>query len=106
MKNFWRIAQSLGLLCLIGACGLWVLNALAVIAASFGFVRPFNYFQYLGVPYWSVAASALGILAFLSLALRQAFTYKPAPEEEKVAEPVDGRRVVERWRIRLHIRRV
>ena|SRR5882672_7166426 len=106
MKNFWRIAQSLGLLCFIGACGMFVLNALVVIAASFGFVRPFSYFQYLRVPYWSVALPALGILMLLPLALREAFTYKSAPEEEKAAEPVDWRRVVGRWRSRLHLRPV
>jgi len=85
---------------------MFVLNALVVIAASFGFVRPFSYFQYLRVPYWSVALPALGILMLLPLALREAFTYKSAPEEEKAAEPVDWRRVVGRWRSRLHLRPV
>jgi hypothetical protein len=106
MKNLWRVAQSLGLLYFIGACGMLALNALAIVAASFGLVRPFSYFQYLRVFYWSVALPALGILMLLPLALREAFTYKSAPEEEKVAEPVDWRRVVERWRGRLHLRPV
>src|SRR5207245_9573704 len=100
MKNLWKIAQPLGLLCLLGAILVAALNVLAVIAASFGFARPFSYFQYLRVPYWSVALPALGILMLLPLALREAFTYKSAPEEEKVVEPGDWRRVVERWRSR------
>jgi hypothetical protein len=106
MKNLWKIAQPLGLLCFLGAFLVSALNALAVIAAAFGFVRPFNYFQYLRVPLWSVALPAAGILAFLPLALRRAFTYGPEPEEEKVVEPVDWRRVVERWRSRLHLKPV
>jgi len=106
MKRFWRIAQSLGILCFIGACGMLVLNVLAVIAASFGFAQPFSYFQYLRLFLWSVGLPALGILALLPLALRQAFTYKYAPEEKKAAEPVDWRRDVERWRNRLHLRPV
>jgi formate hydrogenlyase subunit 3/multisubunit Na+/H+ antiporter MnhD subunit len=105
MKNFWKIAQRLGILCFVAACGMWGLNAFAVIAASFGFTRPFIYFQYWGVSYWSVALPALGILAFLSLALREAFTYEFAPEEKKAAEPPEDRRViVEKRRIRLYIR--
>jgi hypothetical protein len=104
MKKLWEIAQPLGLLCFLGAIFVVALNALAVIAASFGFVQPFNYFQYLRVPLWSVALPAAGILAFLPLALRQAFTYGPEPEEEKVVEPVDWRRAVEKWRHRFHLR--
>lgn len=104
MKNLWKIAQPLGLLCFLGAGIVAALNALAVIAASFGFERPFDYLQYLRVPLWSVALPAAGILALLPLALRRAFKFGPEPEEEKVEEPVDWRRVVERWRSRLHLR--
>ncbi len=104
MKNFWKIAQSLGLLCFFGGCLVAALNLLAVIAASFGFMGLFNYFQYLGVPLWSVAAPAIGILALLPLALRQAFTYGPAAEEERTVAPVDWRRSIEKWRRRLHLK--
>jgi len=104
MKKLWKIAQPLGLLCLLGAILVAALNAIAVIAASFGIMRPFNYFQYLRVPNWSVALPAAGILALLPLALRQAFTYGPEPEKEKVVEPVDWRRAVEKWRHRFHLR--
>lgn len=104
MKNLWKIAQPLGLLCILGACIVAALNTLAVIAASFGFMQPFNYFQYLRVPLWSVALPAAGILALLPLALRRAFTYGAEAEEEKVVEPVDWRRVVERWRSRFQLR--
>ena len=106
MKNLWKIAKPLGLLCFLGALIVAALNTLAVIAASFGFVRLFNYFQYLRVPLWSVALPAAGILMFLPLAFRQAFTYGPEPEEEKVVEPRDWRRAVERWRHRLHLKPV
>ena len=88
----------------ISALLVVALNALAIIAASFGFVQLFNYFQYLKVPLWSVALPAAGILAFLPLALRRAFKYRPEPEEEKVVEPTDWRRAVNRWRSRLHLR--
>lgn len=104
MKNLWKIAQPLGLLCFLGAVVMAALNTLAVIAASFGFVQAFNYFQYLRVPLWSVALPAAGILVLLPLALRQAFTRESAVEEEKVVEPVDWRRAVERWRSRFHLR--
>jgi len=104
MKNLWKIAKPLGLLCLVGAFIVFALNAMAVIAASFGIMRPFYYFQYLRVPYWSVALPAAGILAFLPLALRQAFMQGPEAKEEKVVEPVDWRRVVDRWRNRFHLR--
>jgi hypothetical protein len=104
MKNLWKIAQPLGLLCILGACIVAALNTLAVIAASFGFMQPFNYFQYLRVPLWSVALPAAGILALLPLALRRAFTYGAEAEKEKVVEPVDWRRVVERWRSRFQLR--
>ncbi len=68
MKNFWKIAKPLGLLCLLGAIVVAALNTIAVIAASFGFVRLFNYFQYLRVPLWSVALPAAGILIACGLA--------------------------------------
>jgi hypothetical protein len=106
MKNFRKIAQPLGLICLLGAIVVVALNAIAIIAASFGSVRLFNNFQYLGVPYWSVALPAAGILMLLPLALRQAFMYKPEAEEEKVVEPRNWHRAVERWRHRLHLRPV
>jgi hypothetical protein len=105
MKNLWKIAQPLGLLCLLGAFGFAALNAIAVIAASFGFMRPFNYLQYFRIPPWSVALPAAGILALLPLALRQAFTWESAAAE-KTAERVDLRYVVERWRNRLRLKPV
>src|SRR5262245_2734189 len=104
MKNLWKIAQPLGLLCLLGAFGVATLNALAVIAASFGFAQLFNYFQYLRVPLWSVALPAMGILALLPLALRLAFMWGPEAEKEKAVGHVDLRRVVKKWRARLHLR--
>jgi hypothetical protein len=106
MKNFLRIAQSVGLLCSIGAFGLAVLNFLAVIAASFGFTRPFRYFQYFRIPYWSVLLPALGILTLLPLALHKAFTYRSEPEGERLIRLMDWRRAVNRWRSRLHLRSV
>jgi len=106
MKNLWKIAQPLALLCFFGAFILAALNAIAVIAASFGFTRLFNYFQYLGAPHWSVALPAAGILALLPLALRLAFMFGPEPEGEKVMEPRDWRRAVDRWRHRLHLKPV
>jgi hypothetical protein len=104
MKNLWKIAQPLGLLCFLGAFIVAALNTLAVIAASLGIVRLFNYFQYLRVPLWSVALPAAGILMFLPLALRQAFTQKSEAEKEKAVELGDWRRVVERWRNRFQLR--
>src|SRR5215475_8451332 len=104
MKNLWKIAKPLGLLFLIGAFVMAALNTIAVIAASFGFVRLFNDFQYLRVPLWSVALPAAGILMLLPLALRRAFTYGPDAEKEKVVEPVDWPRNVVRWRHRLHLK--
>jgi|SwirhisoilCB1_FD_contig_21_55518038_length_423_multi_4_in_0_out_0_1 hypothetical protein len=106
MKHYWKFSQALGILCFIGACFMFVLNAIAVIAASFGLVQPFDYFHYLGVPYWAVALPALGILMFFPLALREAFTFKTAPVEEKVVEPVDWRRVIDKWRTKLHLKPV
>jgi hypothetical protein len=106
MKKFWRNAPLLGFLFLIGACFMFVLNTFAVIAASFGFVQPAVYFQYLRLPFWSVALPVLGILMFFPLALREAFTFESAPQEEKAAEPVDLRRVIKKWRSRLHLRPV
>jgi hypothetical protein len=104
MKNLWKIAKPLGLLCFVGAFIVFALNAIAVIAASFGFMEIFYYFQTLKVPYWSVALPAAGILALFPLAFRQAFTQGPEAEEEKVVEPLDLRRVVDRWRNRFHLR--
>src|SRR5882672_2295515 len=97
MKNFLKSMESLGLLCVLGACGLAFLNLLVVIAACFGFFRPFRALQFLRVPYWSVALPALGILALLPLALRQAFMHKTAPEEEREAE-LDWRQTFNSWR--------
>jgi len=104
MKNLWKIAKPLGLLCFLGAFIVAALNAIAVIAASFGAMQPFYFFQYLRVPNWSVALPAAGILALLPLALRQAFTLGPEAEEEKAVEPVERRRDVDRWRNRFHLR--
>jgi hypothetical protein len=104
MDNLWKIAKPLGLLGFVGALIVFALNSIAVIAASFGVMRPFYYAQYLSVPYWSVALPAAGILAFLPLALRQAFTQGPEAEEKEVVEPVDWRRIVDRWRNRFHLR--
>lgn len=106
MKKFWKFAQALGFLCFIGACFTFALNTFAIIAATFGFVRPFSYFQYLRIPLWSVALPVLGILMFFPLALREAFTFESAPEEEKVVEPVDWRQVIRKWRSRLRARPV
>jgi hypothetical protein len=106
MKNFWRIAENLGFLCVIGAFGMSVLNTVAIIAASFGFEPLFRYFQYLRIPLWSVALSILGIMALLPLALREAFTYKSAPEEKRAVGIVDWRQSVNKWRHRFHLRPV
>ena len=104
MNNLWKIAKPLGLLGFVGALIVFAINTIAVIAASFGVTRPFYYVQYLSVPYWSVALPAAGILMLLPLALRQAFTYGTEAEKEKVVEPLDWRRNVERWRHRLHLK--
>jgi hypothetical protein len=106
MKNFWESVERLGFLCFIGACFAGFLNLLAIFAASFGFMQPFNYFQILRIPLWSVILPALGIMMFLPLALREAFTYKSAPEEERRTEIMDWRQTVSRWRRRLHLRPV
>lgn len=104
MKNLSNILLPLALLCLLGACAMAVVNGIAVIAAAFGFERPFKYFEYLRIPLWSVALPTLSILALLPLALRQAFTQESAAEEEDVVEPMNWRRVIERWRSRFHLR--
>ena len=106
MKNLWKIAQPLGVLCLLGAFIIAALNTIAVIAASLGFMQLFSYFQYLKIPHWSVALPAAGILALLPLALRQAFVWGPQAEEEEVVEPVVWRGAAERWRRRFHLRPV
>ncbi|HEY8460824.1 MAG TPA: hypothetical protein VIM99_10615 [Blastocatellia bacterium] len=98
MKNLWRLAQSLGFLCVIGSAGLFVLNVLMVIAALFGVRRPFRHFQYLGAPFWSVALPALGIFLLLPLALREAFTHRIAPEEKRQVKPADWLRTIDKWR--------
>jgi phosphotransferase system glucose/maltose/N-acetylglucosamine-specific IIC component len=105
-KKLLKILQPLGLLCLLGAFGVASLNALAVIAASFGFTQLFNYFQYLRVPLWSVALPALGIMALLPLALRLAFMWGHEAEAEKAVEPLNLRRVVEKWQARFRLRPV
>jgi hypothetical protein len=106
MKNFWRIAERFGLLCVIGSFGMFVLNTIAILAASFGFERLFRYFQYLRIPLWSIILPVLGIMALLPLALREAFTYKPAPEEKRAVGIVDWRQTVNKWRNRFHLRPV
>lgn len=104
MKNLWKIARPLGLLCFLGAFIVAALNTIALIAASVGFVRIFNYFQYLNVPLWSVALPAVGILALFPLALRRAFMQGPEAEEKRAVEPVDWRHTIEKWRSRIHLR--
>jgi hypothetical protein len=96
MKNFLKGMESLGFLCVLGACFLAFLNLLTIIAVSFGVEGPFRHYQYLRGPLWSVALPVLGILMLLPLALRQAFMHRSEPKEERVA---GWRQVVYRWRI-------
>jgi hypothetical protein len=107
MKNFWKVLQALGLLCIVGALLVTALNTFAVLAASFGFKQPFNYFQYMRVPYWSVALPAIGILSLFPLALRLAFM-RETPEEKimRPAEPVYLRKAIEGLRRKFHLRPV
>jgi hypothetical protein len=106
MKNFWKFAEALGVLSFIGAVFLAFLGFLAVLAASFGSMRPFSYLEFMRVPYWAVIMPALGILAFLPLALREAFTHQPATEEKRATETVDWRQIMNRWRSLFSLRPV
>jgi formate hydrogenlyase subunit 3/multisubunit Na+/H+ antiporter MnhD subunit len=106
MKNLYKTLELLALLCIIGAFVLTALNAFGVLAASFGFQRPFNYFQYMRVPYWGVALPAAGILSMLPLALRLAFMRETAEEKMKPAATVDLRRTIEGLRGKFRLRPV
>ncbi|HEU0185845.1 MAG TPA: hypothetical protein VFS27_11060 [Blastocatellia bacterium] len=101
MKNFLKGMESLGFLCVLGACFMTFLNLLAITLASFGLVGLFNYFKYLRITLWSVALPVLGIAMLLPLAFRQAFMRRPGPEEDLVVAPVRWRQVANRWRGRL-----
>ena len=94
MKNLWRFLQSLGLLSLTGAFIMTAISAFAVIAASFGFHQPSNYFQYMRVPYWAVLLPAAGILALFPLALRLAFMRETLEEKVRPTKPVNLRDAV------------
>jgi len=107
MKNMWKFLETLGLLGVIGAFVVTALNTFAVIAASFGFKQPFNYFQYMRVPYWGVALPAVAILSLFPLALRLAFM-RETPEDRimRPAEPVNLRKTIEGLRDKFHLRPV
>ncbi len=104
MKNLSRILQPLGLLFFIGSVGIALLNLFAIIAASFGLEGPFNYFQYLRAPLWSVGAPVLGILSLLPLALHQAFRRETLEEKLEPEKPVDLRSATRRWRGKFQLR--
>ena len=106
MKNLWKILGTLGLLCIVGAFVMTALNTFAVLAASFGFQRPFNYFHYMRVPYWAVLLPAAGILLLFPLALRLAFMRETLEEKLRPAEPVNLRGAIERLRVKFHLRPV
>jgi energy-converting hydrogenase Eha subunit C len=106
MKNFLKGMESLGFLCVLAACFMSFLNLLAITLASFGLIGLFNHFQYLRIPFWSVALPVLGIMILLPLALRQAFMRRSESEEEQVVAPMRWRQVADRWRSRLHFRPV
>ena len=109
MKNLslTKIAQTICLVCIIGAFVVTALNVFAVLAASFGFQQPNNYFRYMRVHYWSVALPAAGILLLFPLALRLAFTYE-TPEERMMrpAKPVRLRQAIEGLRSKFRLRPV
>ncbi|HKQ72536.1 MAG TPA: hypothetical protein VJ810_02335 [Blastocatellia bacterium] len=106
MKNLFKVLEPLALLCIIGAFIVTALNTFAVLAASFGFQQPFNYFQYMRVPYWGVLLPAAGLLLILPLALRLAFMRETAEEKMKPAETVDLRRAIEGLRGKFRLRPV
>jgi len=106
MRRLSDILLPVALLCLLGALGSWAFWFFAVIAASFGFERPFNYFQYLRLPLWSVALPVSGMLALLPLALRLAFTPAASAKKRKAAELEDRRRGAKEGRDRYRLRPV
>ncbi len=106
MKNLSKILEPVALLCIIGAFIVTALNAFAVLAASFGFMQPFNYFQYMRVPYWGITLPAVGMLMMLPLALRLAFMRETAEEKMRPAETVDLRTVVKGIRGKFQLRPV
>jgi len=108
MKNLdlWKILQSMGILFFIGACIMFAINTFAVLAASFGFWRPFSYLQYVRAPYWAVLLPAAGILLFFPLALRLAFMYESPEAKMKPAERVDLRHAIEGLRSKFRLRPV
>jgi len=107
MKNLslTKIVQTICLVCIIGAFVVTALNVFAVLAASFGFQQPGNYFRYMRAHYWSVALPAAGILLLFPLALRLAFTYE-TPEERmaRSAKPVRDRQGIEGLRVKIRLR--
>jgi len=106
MKNLSNILLPLALLCLLGALGTAALWFFAAVAASFGFERPFIYFQYLKLPLWAVALPVTGMLALLPLALRLAFAPADTAQKSKVAEPKDWRREAREGRGKFRLRPV
>src|SRR5262245_23469121 len=106
MRKLFKMLEPLALLGMVGAFVMTALNTFAVLAASFGFQQPFNYFQYMRVPYWGVALPAVGILFMLPLALRLAFMQETPEEKMRPAETVNLRRAVERLRGKFHLRPV
>lgn len=106
MKNLSNILLPVALLCLLGALGMAALWFFAVIAASFGFERPFYYFQYLRAPLWAVALPVTGMLALLPLALRLAFAPADSAEKHKAAEPKNWRRDAKEGRGKYRLRPV
>lgn len=108
MKNLslWRVLQLLCLISLLGACIMAAINIFAVIAASFGFMQPFSYLQYMRAPYWAVLIPASGILLFFPLALRLAFMRESPEEKMRPAETVDLRHAIEGLRGKYRLRPV
>jgi len=106
MRNLSNILLPVALLCVLGALGSAAFWFFAVIAASFGFERPFYYFQYLRLPLWAVALPVSGMLALLPLALRLAFAPADSAEKRKATEPGDRRRGAKEGRDRYRLRPV
>ncbi len=94
MKNLSDILLPVAVLCVLGTVASAALWFFAAIAASFGFDRPFYYFQYLRLPLWAVALPVTGMLALLPLALRLAFA-REAPSER--IEFAGLKNLLERW---------
>jgi formate hydrogenlyase subunit 3/multisubunit Na+/H+ antiporter MnhD subunit len=104
--DLWKVLQSMGILFFIGACIMFAINTFAVLAASFGFFRPFSYLQYVRAPYWAVLLPAAGILLFFPLALRLAFMRESPEAKMKPAERVDFRHAIEGLRSKFRLRPV